>query len=719
MPRLFARLKTTGPVGRATYLLLTLGLVLIILTANLFLNLRDQQQAVAESVREDAMWWVFQADRETLRLIEALYVASADITPATLETVVLRYDLLFSRGELIAGGSFSSAFERSNALDAQAKSTHRAIVAMAGDIDTLGDDPDVKATLQDLTIQTKELRAQTNRLAQLTNEHLDAFRLSERMALLSQYERLAVGVALTTLVFVCIVGLQFFQLSVISRTQRQLKHLSLRNVRSAQAAKAANEAKTMFLATISHEIRTPLNGIIGASDLLSDADIPPDLKKRISTIRRSGHHLLDLINDILDYSQLNATGLKYTNAPVSLPEFAGILEDVLKPRALDAGLDIVIDMPSLKVSTDMLRLRQVLMNLVGNAIKFTSHGRITATGTLLPGDKLRIEVTDTGIGIPKDQQSKLFVNFSQVDGSASRKFQGTGLGLAISKRIVEGMGGQIGVTSLFGKGSTFWLELPVSDVRPAPVCARPLAQPNKSSRFSAQVLLVEDNAINREVATALLEHFGVDVVTAENGQIAIEKISHHQFDLVLMDLQMPVLDGIEATKALRSRGVTLPIVGLTANAFEEDRMRCLNAGMDDFESKPITLDKVAGILAQYAQEEHPKKAKTATSEGLINHQQLNALLAELGPEMLQELLDQIRIEAPQLLQQAQENWDCEDATGYDTALHTLKGAAATLGLKKLGAQVQDIRKLQPGTPAPIAQLKQLAEQSVKAASSVL
>lgn len=723
MPRLFARLKTTDTIGRSTLLLIALGIILIILTAHLFLRLQDRQRAVAESVREDAMWAVYQADRETLRLIEAMHIAFANPTPAALAAVVLRYDLLFSRGDLIASNSFTNTFAQSDALDIQAKITQNAILLMSSDIDALVESAAPIIVLQNLLIQTETLREYSNRLTQLTNEQLDATRLSERMTFLSQYRGLAIGVALMTLVFVCIVGLQFFQLSVIYRTQRQLKHLSLRNVRSAKAAKAANEAKSMFLASMSHEIRTPLNGIIAASDLLRDVELPSDQKKRISTIRRSGHHLLDLIDDILDYSQLNATGEKYKNEPVSLPELARMLEDVLKPRAQDAGLNIKFDMPPFQVATDLLRLRQVLMNLVGNAIKFTQHGHIIATGKLLDGQRLRIEVTDTGVGIPKDQVSKLFVNFSQVDGSASRKFQGTGLGLAISKRIVEGMGGQIGVESTCGKGSTFWIELPISDVGPAPTSALAPALSEKPRRFSANVLLVEDNEINRGVAMALFGRYGVDVVTAENGQIAIEQVAKQHFDLVLMDLQMPVMDGIEATKTLRARGETLPIVGLTANAFEEDRTRCLDAGMDDFEAKPITLEKVAGILFKYAAGKCPGETDVGASNtglaGLIDHQQLNALLTELGPEMLQELLDQIHIDAQQLLLQAQDNWDRKDMSAFDAALHTLKGAATTLGLKELGAQVQGLRSLQPGDAPPIAKLNKLADESVAAARGVL
>jgi signal transduction histidine kinase len=282
-----------------------------------------------------------------------------------------------------------------------------------------------------------------------------------------------------------------------------LRELSVRNSRSAAAAEAASAAKSMFLATMSHEIRTPLNGIIGAADLLRTEDLDPAQSRRVLTIWRSGHVLLDIINDILDYSNLDANGVTFNNAPVSLPDVVSLVQDVFQARIADAGLAFDIDLPAITIMTDEIRLRQILLNLVSNAIKFTPVGRVSVRGILLAQDGLRIEVQDSGIGIAPEDHGKLFRDFSQIEGSESRPFGGTGLGLAICRRVVTGMGGRIGVESAIGQGSVFWVELPVTVLGPAaPVAVRAIpVQPDVPRDI--RVLLVEDNPINREVAAAL------------------------------------------------------------------------------------------------------------------------------------------------------------------------------------------------------------------------
>ena len=502
---------TSRAIGWPTVILFMLGVVMVAATAYLFVNLRDRQQSVMESVREDAMWAVFQTHREASRLVDAILVAEADPTPQTLDAVRLNFDLVYSRMTLLAAGIFAETFRGSEQLQMDAKALRIEILDLADKIDGVVGNPEAfTQALPHLQRDARRVQDRSNDLVIATNERLGTARTEGRAQLLTDYGRLATVVAATTLLFAATIVLQFNQMKTILLTQRQLRELSARNSESAKLARAASDAKSLFLATMSHEIRTPLNGIIGAVDLLIGTDLKPEQAQRAQTIRRSGDILLDVINDILDYSNLDANGVTYQNAPVSLLDLADLLTDVFHQRLVAAKLGFDIDFPPVLVSTDDMRLRQVLLNLIGNAIKFTPKGVISLRARVLDGSGLRIEVQDSGVGIAEADQPRLFQNFSQVGASSARPFGGTGLGLAISKRIVTGMGGTIGVESAVGQGSTFWFELPVEILGDAPRTEGGKAgfAPPQASRYDTRILLAEDNAINREVAKALLESFG-------------------------------------------------------------------------------------------------------------------------------------------------------------------------------------------------------------------
>ena len=372
-------------------------------------------------------------------------------------------------------------------------------------------------------------------------------------------------------------------------------------------AEAASRAKSQFLANMSHEIRTPMNGVIGMAELLAATPLDASQREVTETIRSSGQILLAIINDILDLSTIESGQLALEKAPFSLVSVLSQAMKVVSPAAQAKGLALDVDadttIPSHLIG-DRLRLGQVLVNLLSNAVKFTDVGRVTLSTRLVPATSItqaaiRIEVRDTGIGIEPERLSRLFQPFEQGDASMSRRFGGTGLGLAISKRLVELMDGRLWGESQRMAGSTFSLELPLRAAEvPAPPsrpvkAAVPLAPPARNLRL----LIAEDNPVNQRVASRMLQRLGYKADVVDNGRLAVEAVERQAYDVIFMDVQMPELDGLEATRRIKARTGQVPwIIALTAHALEDDRKQCLSAGMNDFLSKPVQLTELTAAI---------------------------------------------------------------------------------------------------------------------------
>ena len=605
--------QAPGPKPRRAPMAVALtlaGLVLasLIATGIALVRLETIQFSLGNQKHESLVWTFIQMEREVERAARALSRLHDPTDRAARAEVVDRFDIALSRVEMLELSPLLNMGDEGTRMRESLETALRKLRGATPWFDRLTESAPPAAETASMLVLLDGTISRLGVVANFANQMNAYVRNDLTAAYKATFNGLVAAVA-TLLGTLAIAGI------VLAHQWRGLSA-------ARHAAQAATAAKSAFLATMSHEIRTPMNGVIGSVSLLAQSPLSADQKRLVETIDSCGTALLALIDDVLDISRIDSGRVELEDRPFDPRALAGSAADILALPARDRGIDLQVqvapEVPAM-LHGDGARLRQVVVNLLSNAVKFTDQGGV-ALRLEVAGEKLRLSVQDTGIGISQQAQANLFDDFTQADASISRRFGGTGLGLAICRRLVNAMGGTIGVDSSPGQGSLFHVTLPLRPAAPPPAApppaavepqraapvaqaAAPAAPPPPAAAAPLRVLVAEDTRVNQEVIRGLLEYRGHTPTVVPDGEEAVAAMQDGSYDLILMDMQMPRLDGLGATRAIRALpgpASRIRIVALTANSFAHDREACLAAGMDGFMAKPITLERLDAALAEAA-----------------------------------------------------------------------------------------------------------------------
>jgi signal transduction histidine kinase/FixJ family two-component response regulator/HPt (histidine-containing phosphotransfer) domain-containing protein len=652
---------------------------------------------------DNIVWSFYQVEHELTRLRHALADAARDPVHMDREALQLRYDVFVSRLPQIDPERTAPHFP-SAPIQTDMVARLRAFVADADPY--FGPNPTQTpdaAGLRWLGGRLELMSQPVHDLALWGNESVGE-QAAARNTAVRQQNRIALGLALfqalLTIVFALIAVRQLRALETRGQALEQLAH-RLRGARN--DAEAASRTKTAFLANMSHELRTPFQGVLGMLALLRHGPLTPPQSAQLRIATESANHLLGLLNDVLDASTLEGGHLRLFPQPTSLARLLDEVESVMSSSAHDKGLELKViratGVPN-TVEADAKRLKQILFNLMSNAVKFTDHGTVTLKISVGAGTEPRplllFEVSDTGIGMDRTTIGRLFQRFSQGDDSTSRRFGGTGLGLEISRSIAQLMGGDIDVVSSPGSGSCFTLRVALParapEAPPTPALVLQL-----SHTPALRVLVVDDHPANRDYMQALLTHFGHAVTLRTSGSEAVNAVRDDVFDIVLMDLHMPLMDGFDATRAIRALPAPagrVPIVALTADAFRETREAAKRIGMNDFLAKPVQPFDLAECLARFFAAPTPPAPTPPDPAAWIDATRADAVFSALAPGLHSKVLacffDDDESGAVGMLLSCLAS---TDQTRAHSAAHAARGAASNLGLTRLAETMQTIEAL--------------------------